>query len=467
MMIEDAELLRRFAEDHSEAAFGELVQRHLRLVYFAALRQVGGDAHRANDVAQSVFTDLARKARGLTRHGSLTGWLYTSTHYAAAKAVRAEQRRQAREQEAHRMQDIISPSEPSADWDRLRPVLDDVMLQLNDRDREAVLLRYFEDRPFAEVGARLRLSEDAARMRVERALDKLRRLLAQRGVASTSAALGLALTSQAGLAAPAGLAGAVTVVALSAAATAVAPAGLFTFFAMSKLSMTVSSALALAGIGGLVMQQHANAQLRRELSALQTESEQISVLRAENAHYRQVASEVALSHQDDAELARLRQEIAALKTKLAAAAATKRAEEAKAAAAAAQAPRLDREPSVRSFAKPIYPEALRRAGLEAEVQVSFVVDAQGNAQNVTAVATKVRRGEPVPGQPPLSLNKLDPNEFLTAASTAVQQWKFEAGQKGGRSVNTRMQIPLVFAGGKTTADLGIPAPQELPPGNWF
>src|SRR5882672_2564349 len=169
----DTELLRRYVEDRSEAAFAELVRLHLNLVYFAALRQVGGDAHRAKDVAQAVFTDLARTASALSRHAVLTGWLYTSTHYAAAKAVRAEQRRQTHEQEARTMNEILQSSAPETDWDRLRPVLDDVMLQLNEADREAVLLRFFEGRPFADVGAKLRLSEDAARMRVERALDKM------------------------------------------------------------------------------------------------------------------------------------------------------------------------------------------------------------------------------------------------------------------------------------------------------
>src|SRR5579884_677821 len=103
-MPEDAELLRQYAENQSDAAFGELVRRHLNLVYSAALRQVGGDAHLAQDVAQAVFCDLARKARLLAAHPVLVGWLYSSVHYAAAKAVRAEQRRRARERVAHALQ---------------------------------------------------------------------------------------------------------------------------------------------------------------------------------------------------------------------------------------------------------------------------------------------------------------------------------------------------------------------------
>src|SRR5262249_27235294 len=105
-MTPDCELLRRYAKTGSEEAFAELVQRHLDLVYSAALRQVNSDAHLAQDVAQTVFADLARKAGLLSRRAVLTGWLYTSTHFAAAKVVRAERRRHAREQEAHNMREL-------------------------------------------------------------------------------------------------------------------------------------------------------------------------------------------------------------------------------------------------------------------------------------------------------------------------------------------------------------------------
>jgi len=103
-MTPDGELLRRYAEAGSEAAFAELVQRYVDLVYSAALRQVNGDVHLAHDVSQAVFTDLARKAAALPRHRALTGWLYTGSHFAATKAVRAESRRRTHEQEAQAMQ---------------------------------------------------------------------------------------------------------------------------------------------------------------------------------------------------------------------------------------------------------------------------------------------------------------------------------------------------------------------------
>ena len=218
MMNDSRELLRRYVAERSEPAFTELVQRHIDLVYSAALRQVGGEAPAAQDVTQAVFTDLARKAARLTRHTSLTGWLYTSTRYLAAKARRAEQRRRAREQHAHTMNQLLQSTGPDPAWDELRPVLDDVMHELSAADREAVLLRFFERRPLAEIGTRLGLSENAARMRVDRALDKLRAALAKRGVTSTATALAAVLADEAVSAAPVGLAATVSHTAFAAGA---------------------------------------------------------------------------------------------------------------------------------------------------------------------------------------------------------------------------------------------------------
>jgi RNA polymerase sigma factor (sigma-70 family) len=202
-LTEDAQLLCQYIDDRSEEAFTELVRRHVNLVYFAALRRVGGDRHLADDVTQSVFTDLARKAPSLKNRAVLAGWLYTSTRFAAAQAVRTEQRRRTHEQEAHTMNELHSTPEPG--WDQLRPIIDEAMDELNEPEREAVLLRFFENLPLAEVGEKFSLSPDAARMRIDRALDKLRGLLAKRGIASTSVALAAIFASQSGLAAPSGL----------------------------------------------------------------------------------------------------------------------------------------------------------------------------------------------------------------------------------------------------------------------
>ncbi len=206
MRNSDGELLRRYTKEQSEDAFAELVSRHLDWVHSSALRQVYGDRQIASDVAQGVFIDLARKAPQLLRHPSLTGWLHTSTRYLAANARRGEERRRQREQHAHAMNPPPDSAGPEPDWMELQPVLDATLHELPAADREAVLWRYFERQSHAEIGARLGLSEDAARMRVDRALDKLRASLARRGVGSATAALGAVLTQRASAAAPAELA---------------------------------------------------------------------------------------------------------------------------------------------------------------------------------------------------------------------------------------------------------------------
>src|SRR6266566_248896 len=200
-MNDDAQLLRRYAEAGSESAFSEIVSRHIDLVYSAALRQVGGDAHLAQDVAQTVFADLARKARTVSRHGVLTGWLYQATRFAASKAVRTERRRATREKEAVAMQELSS----EANWDDLSPLLDEAMGRLGAKDRDAVLLRYFERKELRAVGDVLGTSEEAARKRVGRALERLRRYLTGRGVSFSAPALAATLTGSAVLASPAAL----------------------------------------------------------------------------------------------------------------------------------------------------------------------------------------------------------------------------------------------------------------------
>lgn len=248
MTTESCELLRHYVADQSETAFAELVKRHIDLVYSAALRQVHGDVPAAQDVTQAVFTDLARKAPRLTRHTSLTGWLYTSTRFLAAKARRAEQRRQAREMEAHAMNQLLQPANPDPTWQELRPVLDDVMHELSAADREAVLMRYFEHRALAEIGARMGLTENAARMRVDRALDRLRMALAKRGVTSTAAALAGVLAEQAVSAAPAGLAAQVSHAAFTAGAV-----GSGFLFGLLKIMAPTKAKLLVGGAAAAVV----------------------------------------------------------------------------------------------------------------------------------------------------------------------------------------------------------------------
>jgi len=259
-MNDGALLLRRYAEEKSEAAFAEVVHRHLDLVYSAALRRLGGDAHRAADVAQQVFTTLARDAKKLSRHDVLTAWLYTATRNAAIDLIRSEQRRHAREQAASTMQNLFPP-EPHADWEKLRPVLDGVMDELPDADRTAVLLRFFEQRSFAEIGAALNLSEDAARMRVDRALEKLHQLLSRRGVTSTAGALAAVLANQAVATAPVGLAASITGAALTGAAVVEAGtvAAVIAFMSATKTTAVLGVAAALTIASAIYQSNQARA----------------------------------------------------------------------------------------------------------------------------------------------------------------------------------------------------------------
>jgi RNA polymerase sigma factor (sigma-70 family) len=204
IMISERDLLRQFAEDGNEAAFAEVVRRYADLVYSVALRLTSGNLTLADDVAQLVFIDLARKAGRLSRHPALAGWLHTAARYNALRLIRGEQRRQMREQEAMLMPENISTPEP--DWAQLRPWLDEAIGQLKQADAEAILLRFFQGRSHAEVGAALGLSEDSERKRVERALEKLRHYFSRKGVRASSALLAAAMTSNAVQAAPVGVA---------------------------------------------------------------------------------------------------------------------------------------------------------------------------------------------------------------------------------------------------------------------
>lgn len=250
-MTDDAELLRRYVDTHSQAAFSELVQRHFNVVYFAAVRQVGGDAHRAQDVSQLVFTRLAQKAAGLVDRPTLAGWLYVSTRLAALQVMRNERRREIREQQAQAMQVLPFESEAAIEWERLKPVIDDVLHELKERDREVVLLRFFHAQSFPEIGGNLGITADAARFRIERALTRMRALLSKRGVVSASTAI--ALTLQGNAASPPGLAALVAATAFSEATTAgtvVTGLGFVKLMATAKTSLTALIAVLGAAVCG-------------------------------------------------------------------------------------------------------------------------------------------------------------------------------------------------------------------------
>ena len=170
-MTESRELLAQYAKTGAEAAFGELVTRYVNLVYSTALRLVGGDTQMAEDVTQTVFIDLAAMGKTLSKDVMLGGWLHQHAFHVATTAARSERRRKARESEASEMNMLQNNSE--AGLGDAAPLLDEAITQLPSEDRTAILLRFFEERGFRSVGEVLGTSEDAARMRVRRAVEKL------------------------------------------------------------------------------------------------------------------------------------------------------------------------------------------------------------------------------------------------------------------------------------------------------
>src|ERR1041385_5269977 len=183
--MDDYELLREFVLRRSEDAFSRLVERHLRMVLSAARRMIGDD-HLAQDVTQNVFTTLAQKARGIQPPQVVGGWLYNTTRHLAMHAVRGERRRREREEAAAAMQSRESESDTNRVLEQLEPA----MAELDADDCDTLVLRYLEDRDLREVGAEFGISEDAARMRANRALERLRAVLGRKGVGVTSVLLG-------------------------------------------------------------------------------------------------------------------------------------------------------------------------------------------------------------------------------------------------------------------------------------
>jgi RNA polymerase sigma factor (sigma-70 family) len=254
MTPSDLELLQRFARDRAQDAFTELVRRHLNLVYSAALRQVRSP-QLAEEIAQSVFADLARDARKISGTGvspvsSLTPWLFAVTRRTAVDVIRKESRRQLREQLAYEMN---ITNAPDASWQHIEPLLDEAVAELDEPDRAAVLLRFFENQSLRDVGQQLGVSDDAAQKRVSRAVERLREFFAKRGISVGAGGLVVVISANAVQAAPVGLA--VTISAAAFAGTAVTTSTIIAAttktIAMTTLQKTLVTATVavLAGAG--------------------------------------------------------------------------------------------------------------------------------------------------------------------------------------------------------------------------
>jgi len=251
----DSELIREYARSKSETAFAELAARHADWIYSSALRQTR-DAHLAEDVAQAVFIVLAKKASALTEKTALNAWLFQVTRYAAGHALRADIRRRRHERAAASMISEISSGGEQSDWQRVEPWLDEAVGRLHQEDRRAILLRFYQKKSMAEVGLALNVSEDAAKKRVARAVDGLRKMLRGKGVAVGAAGLASALAAGTTHSAPAGV-----LASCAGASVAQSPAAALviakkTIFGMIAAKLKVAGAVVLlatlipiAGVG--------------------------------------------------------------------------------------------------------------------------------------------------------------------------------------------------------------------------
>lgn len=301
-------LLDEFARTGSEQAFATLVERYAGLVHSAALRMAAGDSHLAEDVTQLVFSDLAQRAGRLSANVMLGGWLHRHACFVAANVLRTERRRRAREEKAVAMKILENESEER--FAQLAPILDAAVNRLGTDDRTAIILRFFEGQDFPQISQALGNTEDAVRMRVNRALEKLRRILMRRGVTLSSGVLATTLTANVVEAVPAGLVASATATAM-AGSTAISTLKIIPLITMTKLK-AAGIALLCAGLATpIVLQQQANGRLRAELESLRSQKMEASARAMASAPVEVDSNELERLRAEHAELMRLRAQAAA------------------------------------------------------------------------------------------------------------------------------------------------------------
>src|SRR5580765_6373906 len=317
----DAQLLQAYAESRSEAAFDELVRRHVDFVYSAARRMVC-DPHLAEDVTQGVFVALAKNAGQLINRPVLSGWLHRTAQNIAAQTVRTIERRRAREQEAAAMNELLS-AEPEPSWEHIAPHLDAVLSELSDSDRDALFLRYFERKSARDMAATLGISDEAAQKRVNRAVERLRELFSQRGVTIGASALVIVISANAVQSAPATLA--ITIAAAGTFAGTAIPttttATATKAIAMTAIQKTTITAALAVAVGAGVYEANQAAGARAQARTLQQQqaplADQIQQLQRERDDATNRLAElndtIRSTKNNDAELLRLRGEVGMLR----------------------------------------------------------------------------------------------------------------------------------------------------------
>ena len=259
--LTDQQLLREYAASRSDSAFRELVRRHIDLVHSAARRLVR-DSHTAEDVTQAVFTALSKDARKVSSHPVLAGWLHKTTRHLSTNVIRADARRRVREQQAIAMNQQAAPdSESEPLWEEIASHLDDVLSELSESDRDAVILRYFEKRSAKDIAATLGITAEAAQKRVNRAIERLRESFTRRGVTGSSAGITAAIGGKAVQAAPSGLAATIAAGVLATTTTTTSTVMIL----LQKMLIPVA-AVALAGTW--VHQNQEASKLRAEIAAV-------------------------------------------------------------------------------------------------------------------------------------------------------------------------------------------------------
>jgi RNA polymerase sigma factor (sigma-70 family) len=355
-MNDSQKLLADYAQRGSEPAFTELVQRYVNFVYSTALRLADGDSHLAEDVTQTVFADLARTARSLSTNVMLGGWLHRHTCFVASKTLRSDRRRKTRERQA--VETNATQETTAGTIAEMTPELDDAINHLSDEDRLAILLRFFEQRDFSGVGAGLGTSDEAARKRVSRAVEKLHESLTRRGVTLSAAGLGAALGAGLVVSAPAGLVSEIAMAAFAAGGGGGTAAGL-KILAGGTIKLALVAAVLVAAAGTpLYLTHQTELALREENQGLQTQVERLTAIQTLNASST-VASErpapasvgVALppATEEHRELLRLRGEVGVLRDQLA------KAKAASVGNSLAQVNRAPREPADITLSFPSIP----------------------------------------------------------------------------------------------------------------